>query len=273
MIPRDYITQWRERAPWSEDFQVEQDLVISRALVEIFSHPVLAGALAFRGGTALYKLYLTPPARYSEDIDLVQVEPGPAGPMMDGLRSVLDPWLGKARWKQSQGRVTFGYRFQSEDVPAIRLRLKVEINTREHFAVLGFTKRPFPVESRWHSGRADIVTFELEELLATKMRALYQRRKGRDLFDLAIGLTNGRSDAGRIAAAFREYMDREGGPVTRAMFERNLAGKIGNAQFNADMSALLRPGFEWRPAEAARTVSDQLISLLPGEPWKGETDG
>ena len=32
VIPRDYITQWRERAPWSEDFQVEQDLVISRAL-------------------------------------------------------------------------------------------------------------------------------------------------------------------------------------------------------------------------------------------------
>ena len=81
MIPRDYITQWRAQAPWNEDFQVEQDLVISRALVEIFSDPVLAGALAFRGGTALYKLYLTPPARYSEDIDLVQVEPGPAGPM------------------------------------------------------------------------------------------------------------------------------------------------------------------------------------------------
>ncbi len=273
MIPRDYITQWRERAPWSEDFQVEQDLVISRALVEIFSDPVLAGALAFRGGTALYKLYLTPPARYSEDIDLIQVEPGPAGPMMDGLRNALDPWLGEARWKQSQGRVTFGYRFLSEDVPAMRLRLKVEVNTREHFAVLDLTKRPFLVESRWYSGRADIATFELDELLATKMRALYQRRKARDLFDLAMGLADGRSDARRIAAAFQEYMDREGGPVTRAMFERNLAGKIGDTQFNADMSALLRPGFEWRPAEAARTVSGQLLSLLPGEPWKGETDG
>lgn len=123
MIPRDYTTQWRAQAPWNEDFQVEQDLVISRALVEIFSDPVLAGALAFRGGTALYTLHLTPPARYSEDIDLVQVEPRPAGPMMDTLRNVLDPWLGEARWKQSQGWVAFGYRFLSEDVPAIRLRL------------------------------------------------------------------------------------------------------------------------------------------------------
>ena len=64
MIPRDYITQWRAQVSWNEDFQVEQDLVISRALVDIFSDPVLAGAPAFRGGTALYKLYLTPPARY-----------------------------------------------------------------------------------------------------------------------------------------------------------------------------------------------------------------
>ena len=67
----------------------------ARALVEIFSDSVLTGALAFRGGTALYKLYLTPPARYSEDIDLVQVAPGPAGPVMDALRDVLDPWLEK----------------------------------------------------------------------------------------------------------------------------------------------------------------------------------
>ena len=79
MIPRDYVTAWRPTAPWVEDAQVEQDLVISRALVEMFSHPVLARSLAFRGGTALYKLYLTPAARYSEDIDLVQVEAGPAG--------------------------------------------------------------------------------------------------------------------------------------------------------------------------------------------------
>ena len=138
--------------------------------------------------------------------------------------------------------MTFGYRFLSEDVPTVPLRLKVEVNTREHLAVLDFNKRPFPVKSRWYSRAADTTTFELDELLATKMRALYQRRKGRDLFDLTMGLEDRRSDAGRITAAFREYMNRESGPVSRAMYERNLAGKIVVAQFNADMSALLRPG-------------------------------
>ena len=97
MIPSDFVTEWRSNAPWVENAQVEQDLVISKALVEIFSHPVLHEALAFRGGTALYKLHLSPAARYSEDIDLVQVKAEPAGPIMDALHEVLDPWLGVCR--------------------------------------------------------------------------------------------------------------------------------------------------------------------------------
>lgn len=80
MIARDYISEWRTVVPWVQDLQVEQDLVISRALVEIFSHKLLRDALAFRGGTALYKLHLKPAARYSEDIDLVQTRAEAAGP-------------------------------------------------------------------------------------------------------------------------------------------------------------------------------------------------
>jgi hypothetical protein len=154
VIPRDYITEWRREAPWVQDFQVEQDLVISRALVEIFSHSAIQEALAFRGGTALYKLHLKPPARYSEDIDLVQTKAEPAGPMMDALRGVLDPWLGKPKWRQSEGRITFVYRFDSEDVPPIGLKLKVETNTREHFSVYGLKKVPFSVSSRWFEGES-----------------------------------------------------------------------------------------------------------------------
>jgi len=65
MIPRDFVTEWRAHAPWVQDFHVEQDLVISRALVAIFADPLLATCLAFRGGTAIHKLHLRPAARYS----------------------------------------------------------------------------------------------------------------------------------------------------------------------------------------------------------------
>ena len=109
VIPRDYVTAWLGNAPWVEDAQVEQDLVISRALVEMFSHPLLGRSLAFRGGTALYKLYLTPAARYSEDIDLVQVEAGPAEQYRwcSTLRtSTPERDLGKRRAEENEESVT-----------------------------------------------------------------------------------------------------------------------------------------------------------------------
>jgi predicted nucleotidyltransferase component of viral defense system len=271
VIPRDHILEWRARAPWPQDIQVEQDLVISRALVEIFSNPALHEALAFRGGTALYKLHL-PAARYSEDIDLVQTRAEPAGPMMDTLRGVLDPWLGKPRYKQTEGRVTFVYRFDSEDVPPLPLRLKVETNTREHFSVYGLKELPFSVESRWFSGSCSIHSYELDELLATKLRALYQRTQGRDLFDIATALKDKSADANRIVAAFLEYMEHEGHKITRAQFEENFALKLRDPEFMADIGPLLAPEYHWEPEEEAAVVSSRLIELLPGDPWKGDRE-
>lgn len=89
MIPRANITAWRAQAPWPLDSQVEQDLILSRALAEIYSHPKLIDGLAFRGGTALHKLFFQSPGRYSEDLDFVQMKPGPIGSLLDELRSVL----------------------------------------------------------------------------------------------------------------------------------------------------------------------------------------
>jgi len=270
MIPHDYITAWRAQAPWVQDFQVEQDLVISRALVEIFSHPHLRSSLAFRGGTALYKLHIRPPARYSEDIDLVQVRGEPIGATLGALHSVLDTWLGKPQWKQNEGRVTLTYRFDSEDIPPVRLRLKIEINSREHFALFGLTKVPFAVASRWFAGSSDIATYELDELLGTKLRALYQRKKGRDLFDLATALEGYSVDPDRIVTAFSSYMEANGGRVSRAMFEKNLTAKLRERQFATDIGPLLAPGYNWDIEKAARAVSSRLVARLPGEPWKGK---
>jgi predicted nucleotidyltransferase component of viral defense system len=268
MIPRDYITEWRASAPWVQDFQVEQDLVICRALIDIYSHPLLKKSVAFRGGTALYKLHIKPAARYSEDIDLVQITPEPAGPIMEALRDVLGPWLGKARYAQSEGRVTLNFKFASEDPAPVPLRLKVEINTREHFTQHGFRRVPFNVTSRWFSGACEIATYGLDELLGTKLRALYQRRKGRDLFDLSTALLTGSVDNARLLAAFQRYMAEGGHRVTRAQFEENLALKLEDQRFLSDIPPLLAAGQVWDPNVAARRVLENLSPLLDGEPWK-----
>jgi predicted nucleotidyltransferase component of viral defense system len=268
LIPRDFITEWRAHAPWVADLQVEQDLVICRALVELYSQPIVARSLAFRGGTALYRLHLRPAARYSEDIDLVQIDAGPIGPVLREVHAAIDPWLGAPRWKQSEGRVTLVYRFKSEDVPPVPMKLKIEINSREHFTVLGHRRERFEVSSRWFSGGADISTYELEELLGTKLRALYQRKKGRDLFDLALALTRQAVDRARVVACFTRYMSEQGERVTRAMFERNLFLKRCDPTFTGDITPLLAPGHPWHLESALQIVLDEVVALLPGEPWR-----
>ena len=83
MIRERFLLEWARQFPWRRSEQVEQDLLISRTVVAIYSDPYLAERLAWRGGTALYKLYLTPQPRYSEDIDLVLIQPEPMGPILD----------------------------------------------------------------------------------------------------------------------------------------------------------------------------------------------
>jgi len=89
MVLRGYIIEWSEAVPWSDMHQVEQDLIISRVLVEIYKDEFLSKRLAFRGGTAIHRLFLTQKARHSEDIDLVQIVAEPIGPTLDKLREVL----------------------------------------------------------------------------------------------------------------------------------------------------------------------------------------
>ena len=269
MIPKDYVTAWRAKAPWRLDAQVEQDLVVSRAIVDLFSVPEVASSLVFRGGTALYKIYLTPPARYSEDIDLVQVRAEPIGETLDQARTVLDPWLGEPRRVFHQGRVNLVYRFESEDAPPLKLKLKVEINTREHFTELGVKRVPFEVSNPWFTGAVDVSTYTIDELVCTKLRALYQRMKGRDLFDIWYALDQGRIDPATILTCFNRYMREEGRTVTQAQFEANLAQKRTQPDFRDDVEPLLRPGLHWDFEAAMDAVLENLVAPLPGDPWKG----
>jgi hypothetical protein len=120
MVPISFITAWRRQAPWLYSEQVEQDLVICRALVEIFSDEWLGSRLAFRGGTALHKLYLQPQPRFSVDIDLVQITAEPFGPIVNRIRDRL-AFLGEPNRVLKAHNFTLLYRFDSESPPVLPL--------------------------------------------------------------------------------------------------------------------------------------------------------
>lgn len=265
MIQRAFITQWGTVVPWSSPRLVEQDLIICRALVSIYSDPFLKEHLAFRGGTALHKLYLEPQPRYSEDIDLVQVNAEPIKETIDHLREVLS-WLGEPVVKQKKHNNTLIFRVQPTDVGAGEIHLKVEINCKEHFSVFPMVLVPFSVKNDWFSGQCEVLTYELDELVGTKVRALYQRLKGRDLFDVYTALITGKLDIERVMTAYDRYLRFVASHApTYKEFVLNMDEKMQNPEFLGDTTGLLRPGLTFEMQPSWEIVRDIIISHLKGQ--------
>ena len=274
MIPAMNIVAWSQTAPWAEQRQVEQDLIISRAMVELFSDPFLAQELRFRGGTALNKLHFPEPLRYSEDIDLVRTSAGPIGPILDRVHDILDPWIGQPKFDQSPVAPKLRYVIDAEDrTSSAPIRLKIEINTRERDAYDPGQSLPFKVENPWFSGGAEIPTYSSEELLATKLRALLQRNKGRDLIDLSHSLTTlDGVDISRIVDLLGRYLAAADTSISRAQAEQRMFEKLDTSSFMADVRPLLsadaREAFDDAAARAAFTaVFGRIIRLMPGDAW------
>lgn len=231
MIPISAITEWREYAPWGSSAQVEHDLLLSRILVELFNNAFLSSKLAFRGGTAIHKLFLKQVLRFSEDIDLVQLKAEPIGDTLGELHHLLNFWMGEPKVKFAEGRATMIYRVQSEEENK-PIRIKIEINTRDHFNVLDRIEIPFTVSNKWFSGEARINTYQLEELMATKLKALYQRKKGRDLFDFYAVVKEIGINIEDVLHCFNYYMNAHNNKVTKAQFQKNLEQKRKSKIFN-----------------------------------------
>lgn len=269
MIDIQSLLIWRNYAPWVDPSQIEQDLIISRALVEIYNHPLLKKEVAFRGGTALQKCFFENPTRYSEDIDLVQLTKGPIGAISKAIHDTLNPWLGKPNVERWSKRLTFSYRFVSTEKNQ-RERLKIEINTAENNNFLELIDKPFAMESDWYTGQTVIKTYQIDEIMGTKLRALYQRKKGRDLFDLARAIEALPINIETILLCLDHYLEQDGRKkISRAEFEKNLFLKRDESIFMEDIITLLPVDYPHDFKRDFDLVMSKIITKLPGEPWKG----
>ena len=259
MIPQRVVANWSLAHPWPSTDQVEQDLLLAQAICEIAADGLLGEELVIRGGTAFHKLYLPHPFRYSEDLDYVRTTTGGIGVIMRRLTDMGKDLDYVVRIQMGQHPKVF-WRYSTAS--GGRGKIKIEINTFERSPMLPLAERPLDVVSPWCEYHQKIPTFQAEELVATKIRALYQRSKGRDLFDLWLALTVLEMDPASIVAVFPAYRP-EG--VTSRLMRMNLNQKLADHEFRHDCDKLILDGAEscgYDAFVAGKLVDRELLSLL-----------
>lgn len=277
-ITRQDILAHQAVVPWAAQYQVEQDLLLCRAMVALFEDKFLSSQIAMRGGTLLHKVHLAPPARYSEDIDLVAVGARPADHIRRAIRRVLTEVLGTPKasvWdtlvlairntvKPSRVlRMTYSARSIIE--PNRTLEIVVEANVTERKPHRAVVQMPFSFPFRDKTVQTHIKGFDIHEMLGTKMRAMFQRKRGRDLFDLYWALTKSPTpvDPAAIIASFEHYLKQEGTKAGRAEFIGILDNHLKDRGFCSDMQPLLRTDISYDPQAAGKYVKTHLLNLLP----------
>jgi predicted nucleotidyltransferase component of viral defense system len=277
-ITRQDILAHQAVVPWAAQYQIEQDLLLCRAMLSLFGDRFLRGQIAMRGGTLLHKVHLEPAARYSEDIDLVVVGDGPEEHIRRAIRRALMDVLGPPKtsvWnslvlairnsvKPSRVlRLTYAVRSIIE--PNRMLEIVVEANVTERKPHRPVVEIPFGFPFRGEEVRTQVKGFDIHEMLGTKMRALFQRRRGRDLFDLYWALTKAQPpvDPVGIIDSFEHYLQKEGSTAGREEFISLLGEHLKDRGFCTDMEPLLRHGIDYDPHLAGDLVVSRLLNHLP----------
>ncbi len=161
----------------------------------------------FRGGTAFHKLHLGQALRYSEDLDYVRSTAGGIGPLSNALTSLGRELGFVVKTKISQHPKVYWSTTAQNGVP---IRIKIEVNTHERSPARPIMRQPYRVDSLWWEGAAEVGVFDPVEMSSTKLRALYQRKKGRDLFDLWLALTSWRLRQPSLSSVYSSRWTDEG---------------------------------------------------------------
>jgi predicted nucleotidyltransferase component of viral defense system len=278
LTQRDILAH-QQQVPWPNLRQVEQDLLLCRGMTALFDDAFLKTQIAMRGGTLLHKVHLAPASRYSEDIDLVVIGDRPDEHIRKAINRVLLGVFGRptsSAWQAVKLAVRNAvkpskvlrviYRVPSVAEPrGMPLEIVIEANVTERKSYRPISLLPFSYLFRDEIVATTVNGFEIHEMLGTKMRALFQRRRGRDLFDLYWALTEAGTpvNPAEIIELFLYYLQQEGTVATRDEFIGLLQSHLNDRGFLTDMNALLRTGIAYDPIAAGDYVIGSLLKLLP----------
>lgn len=260
------IRNWADEGGIPDLMLAELDYRLVCALQAIYANSFLRNRLYLKGGTALNKLYLPGPNRLSVDLDFNAI--GPKEQVLRERTTIGETVAAVLRQQDSAYDLTYRWRYDQVTLyaryvslsGAARQRLKLEISFIERFPIQGRAERtllafnePFVVN-----------TFHLEELASTKLRALYDRRKGRDVYDLYC-ISSFDLDRAALRKMLLYYFCRANKVFHYPTFVNNVERKMSERGFGDDVQGLIRLGskLDWQ------VVCEQVLAWLA---FLGELD-
>ncbi|MCL4519880.1 MAG: nucleotidyl transferase AbiEii/AbiGii toxin family protein [Thaumarchaeota archaeon] len=254
----------REVRIWSDEIGVsnqlfaEQDLHIVTILREISENDKFSRKLYLKGGTAINKLHLEDLSRLSVDIDLNHIGTKEEvlkerTDLTDALCAVLkSKYSADVSMKRSYEQTTMRVDYSS--LSASTQRIKIEISHVERFPILPPVKKRLKLPE----GETRVTTYTLEELLSTKIRAFYDRFKGRDVYDIWAADRLVTLDKVALRKMFLYYFYRDRKEFSPKVFYSHLGDAVTKHAIEDDVSGYLRPNIDFQLEKATKSVLEWL---------------
>jgi len=248
---------WADEQCLPDPLFAELDYRLVKALEAIYSDPYLSKRLCMKGGTAINKLYLLETSRLSVDLDFNQI-----GPKEDVLkeRPAIRKRLTELLKKQdSSYEIHSEHRYELtriktryKTVTGLLWNFKIEISHVERFPILPPTEKPIKTST----GTANVLTYTLEELTATKLRALLERFKGRDIYDLYF-ISQLKPNQTLTKKMFLYYFYRSRKVFNPKVHYKNLNARYQGNNYGDDVSSFVKPTVSFNLKHAAQDVINQ----------------
>jgi predicted nucleotidyltransferase component of viral defense system len=274
------------RAEWGlRDDVIEKDYVLGWLLAAIASEPRFADSWVFKGGTCLRKCYYET-YRFSEDLDFTIINGGPetAEELVPALQSVADWLRGRSgidievtandvrRGRNRRGNATTVVRvaFRGPRNPPGLPKVKIDLTSDEVLAAPVVKRSILHPYSDATALSAQVTAYSIAELLAEKIRALVERCRPRDLYDVInvyrhpelVGDPAAVRDALSTKCAYAGVTVPDAAAILASRFREELDGEWGNMLGHqlphlpsvADYWAAVEAVFEWLEGVPAPTL-------------------
>ena len=182
------------------DIMIAEKEVVLTFLLQLLSERGILNRMAFKGGTCLRKMFLGTQGRFSTDLDFTGVEEHDHEEVILAMMEAFQqPFHGiqfaipdEGYYETQDGlswgvNPTYAHEWNASAISEIKLQI-----SRRETPTLPTERRPQLEQSYFKLlpfVPAQVVCLALEEILAEKIRACYQRNKARDVFDLGIFAT------------------------------------------------------------------------------------